>query len=51
MDHLELRELIALALLACFGLALAWAHEDRLFATVFAVEAVFAVFGAMYLFA
>jgi hypothetical protein len=42
------RELIMLALMACFGLALAWAHEDGLFAPVFAAEAAFAFVGAAY---
>jgi|tagenome__1003787_1003787.scaffolds.fasta_scaffold20877812_3 hypothetical protein len=47
---IDIKELIVLALLACFGLVLAWVQEENLFAAVFAVEAAFSVFGAAYLF-
>jgi hypothetical protein len=45
----KLQELALLAGLACFGLGLAWARDDGLFAAVFAVEAAWAVVEASYL--
>jgi alkanesulfonate monooxygenase SsuD/methylene tetrahydromethanopterin reductase-like flavin-dependent oxidoreductase (luciferase family) len=33
--HIEKRELIVFAALACFGLALAWTHDDYLFTALF----------------
>jgi hypothetical protein len=46
---IDIKELIVLALLACFGLVLAWVQEENLFAAVFAAEAAVAVFEAVYL--
>jgi hypothetical protein len=43
----EVLELSLLALLACLGLAFAWAYEADYFAPVFAVEAAFAGFEAV----
>jgi formate dehydrogenase assembly factor FdhD len=39
----EVRELALISVIACFGLALAWAHEVDLFAVCFAAAAAFAV--------
>lgn len=38
-----------LCILACVCAALAWANEDRLFVAVFATEAAWALFEAVYL--
>jgi len=46
---IDVKELIVLTLLACFGLVLAWVQQENLFAAVFAVEAAVAVFEAVYL--
>ena len=54
-DFLKMRvseptwELTLLAALACLGLGLAWAQEDAIFETVFAVEAGLAAIEAFYL--
>jgi hypothetical protein len=40
------RELVVLASMACFGLVLAWTHDDYLFTAVFTAEASLAVIAA-----
>jgi hypothetical protein len=46
---LRVRELILLTMLACLCLGVAWAHDEDLFAMVFAVEAALAGIEAVYL--
>ena len=45
----KIRELASLGVLACVCLGLAWAYDEGMFATVFAVEAVWAGIEAIYL--
>jgi hypothetical protein len=42
----KVRELALISVIACVGLALAWAHEADFFASCFATAAAFAVFEA-----
>jgi hypothetical protein len=45
----RVRELAILGMLACFGLGLAWAYDEGMFAAVFAAEAAWAGIEAIYL--
>jgi hypothetical protein len=45
----KLKELALLGVAAGFGLGLAWAQGEGMFAAVFAMEAALAVLGALYL--
>jgi hypothetical protein len=43
-----LRELMVLAFMACFGLALAWGQQNDFFVAIFTAEVTFAVIAAYY---
>jgi hypothetical protein len=49
LDSRKIQELALLSMLAAFGLGLAWTHDEELFGIVFAMEAAFAAFEAIYL--